>query len=91
MNMVLRARAFPVVARQMALGLKRCESAANRPLPLARAMSNGLDRWPALATVIIRLIGEREQHQLFAGREVNLPAYGHELYAHAGFSSRALA
>lgn len=80
--MVLRACSVPVVAGQMASFFEAIERPANCPLTLSRLLGNGQYSRPALAAFVVRLIGKREQHQLFAGREVNLPYQGHELYAH---------
>lgn len=89
--MVLRAAAVAMIASEVPLRLKVVQRATNGTLALPAALRDCADSRPALAPLVVCLIGEREQHQLFAGREVEVPNGRHEADAHAGHSPRAWA
>jgi len=55
---------------QVALLLQGTQNAPYCPLTLSGAFGDGRHRWPALATLIVGLICQREQDQFLASGEV---------------------
>lgn len=70
---VLRAIAVTEMTGQMPFGLKVRYATPYRALPLPRATCNRCDRWPALDTLIVGLIGKGKQHQLVTGGQIQIP------------------